>query len=146
MTNNTPNHKFFGRRAAIVILTACVGCNDKNLPTTVPVAGTVSFDGGECPAQGMVRFVPLEVADGHPRRPGRAKFDRDGRFEVSSFPDRAGLVPGKYRVLLECWKIAPVDGRPGTTYVAEFQPTEVAVSTEDSHLTVDIAAVQRSID
>ena len=82
------------------------------------VTGTVTFDGAAPPANGIVYFLPIEVAEGFPRRPASGKFTTDGRFEVTSFEPGDGLAPGTYRVRVECWKQRPKGTQqPGINHV-----------------------------
>ena len=94
---------------------------------TVPVEGRVTFDGGPCPAPGSIRFGPLETASGYPRRPGHAAFGTDGKFVAGAFEEDDGLVPGRYSVIIECWKDPPRDGKPGISYVPEDYPSHELV-------------------
>lgn len=89
---------------AVVVLTGCG--SGSGLPT-VPVSGTVTFDGGPCPTEGSVTFMPIEVAAGMPRRPGIGKFKADGKFVVTSFQEGDGLVPGRYGVGITCYEGLP---------------------------------------
>lgn len=122
----------------LVALGIC-GCGGSNLTTTVPVSGRVTFDGGPCPAGGNIRFMPLEVAEGLPNRPGRADFDASGEFVARSFRDGDGLVPGRYRVIVECWKVAPVDGKAGVSYItSSYAAPELVVNRESASLSYDL--------
>jgi hypothetical protein len=62
--------------------------------------------------------MPLKVPQGLPRRPGRASFAKDGGYAVTSFRTGDGLVPGEYRVQIECWRVEPAQGTPGVSYIA----------------------------
>jgi hypothetical protein len=96
------------------------GCGGSERPSTVPVSGKITFAGGPPPAEGTVNFMALEAAEGFPKRPGAGKFDADGNLTVRSFTEGDGLVPGKYRVRVECWKVPPsMDGPESVSYVAE---------------------------
>ena len=122
------------------------GCRASDLPATVYVEGTVTFADGPCPGPGMIRFLPLSVAPGAPRRPGRASFEADGYFRVTSFRPGDGLVPGTYRVLLECWEVEPAQGRPGVSYLTDdFQHPDLVVEGDHGPITLDIdVPAQRS--
>lgn len=101
-------HQYFpavGRFCVCMMLFGALGC-DRGLPM-VPVSGVVTFDGGPCPAPGTIIFKPVEVQDGLPSRSGRAAFDTDGRFEVTSFDDGDGLLPGTYLAEVSCDKGLP---------------------------------------
>jgi hypothetical protein len=95
------------------------GCgNDR--PTTIPVSGTVKFQGGPPPAAGTLYFTLEKAERGFPLRPGVAEFDAAGRFTVKTWDRGDGLMPGRYRVAVECWKVPPViDGPPAESYVPE---------------------------
>ena len=110
-----------------------LGCGPSR-PTTIPVRGTVTFNGGPPPAEGMITFPCIEPAPGFDRRPGRARFDTSGKYSATSFVDGDGLVPGTYRVRVECWKVAPsmeAQASPdsqGVSYIAEgFEPPTITV-------------------
>lgn len=114
-----------------VALLAAAGCGESDRPLTVPVSGTVTFSGGPPPAEGSLRFAPIEVAEGLPNRPGRADFDSSGKYTARSFATGDGLVPGKYKVVLECWKVVPADGQPGVSHIpANYEPLELVVDRE----------------
>lgn len=124
--------------AVLLLVVAALGCRDSHLPERVPVRGVVTFDGGPCPATGSLRFLAVEAKEGLPRRPGRATFDKDGRFTVTSFREGDGLVPGSYRVQIECWQVEPVQGTPGISYIADgYEAPDLTVSAEAQELTQD---------
>ena len=82
------------------------GCGSKH-PTTVPVRGTITYGGGAWPKGGAVFFTCVKPAEGFPGRPGMARFDTQGRFVVTTWENVEGLMPGQYRVGIECWKLPP---------------------------------------
>ena len=113
-------------------LIVTIGCGSDR-PTTIPVRGEITFGGGPPPAEGAVFFAPIEVEEGYPRRPGRARFNQEGVYEATSFEDGDGLVPGEYRVSVECWKTPPGMGGPGAaagvSYVGPgFDPPNLVVA------------------
>lgn len=98
-----------------------IGCGP-NRPETVRVKGRVTLGGGEWPAAGMIIFTPLEAAEGFPRRPGRAFFDRKGRFTVTTFSEGDGLIPGKYRAAVHCGEpVNDMDARAKSYVPANYQ-------------------------
>jgi hypothetical protein len=114
--------------ASILLLLVVLGCGQSHLPEMRPVHGIVTFDGQACPGPGEIRFRPVEANEGLPRRPGRAAFAADGRFKVTSFNEGDGLVPGTYRVQIECWQQEPSQGTPGISYIAEgYSAPDLAV-------------------
>jgi len=104
------------------------GCGGGRVET-VPVRGRVTFDGRACPAAGTVAFLPLEPAEGYPMRPATGKFDTDGYFSVTSYRSGDGLVPGRYRVRILCWKEPPEEeGAGGVNYVPDgYQAEELVI-------------------
>lgn len=114
----------------LLIISLLVGCGSDR-PQTVAVSGKVTFDGGPPPAAGMVYFAPLEPAEGFPRRAGQAAFDASGQYEATSFEPGDGLLPGKYRVRVECWRQAPMMETDGISYVGgEASPADLELSVD----------------
>jgi hypothetical protein len=118
------------------------GCGGELLPL-VPVSGVVTFDGGECPGPGNVTFQPLEVAAGLPNRPASGKFDRDGRYSVTSFQPGDGLLPGRYQVAVTCYSGLPNpksrDPFGDVNHVPEdFRPDDLVVEAGSSPVQLDL--------
>ena len=90
----------------LLSLLAVCGCGEGR-PATVPVSGKVTFGGGPWPKPGKLYFTGSEAIEGHPQRPGVAEFDTDGQFTVTTWDEGDGLLPGKYRARVECWKVYP---------------------------------------
>jgi len=89
-------------------------------PETVPVSGKITYGGGRWPKPGVLYFIPIEAADGYPARSVAAPFDREGRFTADSFRGTKGLIPGRYKIVVECWETPPnMDGIPSKSYVPE---------------------------
>ena len=107
-------------RSAGTALVACLllaGCG-RSGPELVEVRGKVTFQGGKWPAPGTLYFTPSAPAQGMPARPAPADFDVDGNFVVTSFREGDGLIPGKYKVGVECWKVPPsMGGPPAVSYL-----------------------------
>ena len=94
------------------------GCG-RAAPEMVPTRGKVTLDGGEWPKPGALYFSPLKPAEGFPGRPGVGQFDTDGTFTVTTRDPGDGLIPGTYRIAVECWEVEPSDTRPGKSHTAE---------------------------
>lgn len=86
---------------ALAVVSTLPGCGGGGL-ATVPVSGAITFDGGPPPEVGTISFTPLDVAEGLPRRPAVARFDAEGKFEVTSFQPGDGLLPGTYLAEVKC--------------------------------------------
>lgn len=124
-----------------LMLIVSLGCGG-GLPT-VPVSGVVTFDGGACPAPGNVIFKPVEIEEGLPSRPGRAQFGTDGRFEVTSFNEGDGLLPGTYIAEVSCDKGIP-DFSSKTPWedialiAKEYEPETIVLERDASELVLTL--------
>ena len=125
----------------LIVLVACfaIGCSKSDRPQTVNVVGTITFDGQPPKRPGGIFFAPVEVEAGLPKRGGRALFDVDGKFVATSFDPGDGLIPGTYRISVECWKTPPGMGKPASSFVPKgFAPDDLIVSSEESVVTLDL--------
>lgn len=126
---------------AIVLVLLLAGCDDGG-PSPIPVDGTVTFGGGSWPKPGRLNFTLESPVSGSTGRPATGDFDTDGRVIVTSFKKGDGLLPGKYKIGVECWETPPqMNGtaRP-KSYVSErFQ------SPATSGLTVSVEAAERVV-
>jgi len=124
-----------------------VGCGERRL-SMVPVSGEVTFDGGPPPAAGRISFSPNETFGDLPRRPGMAQFGTDGKFQVTSFREGDGLVPGRYRVKVSCLSglpdITKRDSTESVSYVAPgYEPDELIVEIGSNPIVVNYDVPQR---
>jgi hypothetical protein len=108
----------FGYLTAVLGLTLLMGCGPSR-PETVPVRGKVTLDGGEWPAPGMIIFTAVRPAEGFPRHPGKALFDKAGNFTVGSFAKDDGLMPGIYYVTVLCGEPVENMQSEGKSYVPD---------------------------
>ena len=97
---------------------AVAGCGAGDRPQTIPIQGTVTLAGGPWPKPGEVYFLPIAPKDGFPRRAAVARFETDGKFSSpTSWVEGDGIVPGRYRVYVTCWKTPPTrSGPPPVAY------------------------------
>ncbi|NQT40222.1 MAG: hypothetical protein HQ581_22205 [Planctomycetes bacterium] len=120
---------------AALCLVIC-GCSGSDLDT-VKVSGKVTLDGGDWPMWGTITFVPVgEPPEGVPRKHGSAKFDTDGVYNVMTAGRVEGLVPGEYKIVVECYEQPPginQDESPGKSFV---DLKYVRTGTTDQTLTV----------
>ncbi|MFW6171811.1 MAG: hypothetical protein ACODAD_15090 [Planctomycetota bacterium] len=127
---------------AALFVALLAGCSGNDLEV-VPVRGQITYGGGAWPESGWIFFTPVEPAAGLPDRPGHAHFDTSGHFQVTSFQENDGLVPGQYRAAVECWHEVPTmeDPMAGVSYVPKpFQ------SPQTSGLEVTIEPGQERVD
>ncbi|MEZ6056116.1 MAG: hypothetical protein R3C01_05360 [Planctomycetaceae bacterium] len=73
-----------------LLLAGVSGCGDDR-PERVPVKGVVLID-GEPLTHGFVMIVPDNA------RPSQSPLDSEGRFELSTFGDKDGAIPGTHKV------------------------------------------------
>lgn len=93
-----------------------IGCGNPN--GTVKVAGAVSVGGEQPPGEGTITFTPVEPASGFPKRPAMAKFGTDGQYVTTSYEPGDGLVPGSYKVAVECYETPPnMEGKPVKSFI-----------------------------
>ena len=112
----------------------------------VEVQGRVTLDGEPPPDKGVISFQPYEPLADQPLRPSVAHFDKDGRFRASAFEGDYGLVPGKYRVAVECWEIPrTIDGPPPKSFIP-LKYTNSGTSGFELIVAPDARSIQWNID
>jgi len=116
ITSRAPRIRCAGRLAASVsMLALCAGCGD-GLPKTIPVSGSVRYQ-GEPLTDGTVVFHPHEIPEGLPRRTAHGRLQPDGTFTLTTFRAGDGAVPGTYRVTIHSYLSEPAssddDQNPG---------------------------------
>jgi hypothetical protein len=110
-----------------IVAPLVAGCGTDNTPT-VKVEGKITFNGQPPPAAGKITFAPLEMSGGVQSRPGTAEFDTDGSFKVTTFKAGDGLIPGRYRANINCWRGKPtLETRLSANYVPPTFHPEVAI-------------------
>ena len=84
---------------SISALTLLAGCLGSSAPKTINVQGKVTYQ-DQPVTLGYVSFVPVEPAEGYPSRPASGTINPDGTYQLSSFGENDGAVPGKYQVAI----------------------------------------------
>lgn len=99
MRINQQQRKIFWPWQAIipVVVIAVAGCSGSDRPTTVPVRGKVTYK-GQPVTQGTVTFQPVKAAEGYPQRPATGTINSDGTYELATFENGDGAIPGEYQV------------------------------------------------
>lgn len=87
-------------RSVVVLALGALACGCGQRYPLVPVSGKVTFGGGRPPVGGTLYFLPLDGKP--PLRPAIGSFNADGSLRVTSFNDGDGLLPGRYKVELQC--------------------------------------------
>ena len=68
------------------------GCKNDNLPKTVPAEGIVTLDG--TPVSDATVLLIADTGSNN----AYAVSDKDGKFKLKAFDEKAGAVPGSYKV------------------------------------------------
>jgi hypothetical protein len=107
-------------RLAVVIAVSITGCGKRG-PELVPVNGTITLEGGSWPHPGCIYFTISNPAPGMPGRPAVGKFTANGFLVVTTFKEGDGLIPGDYKIGVECWETPPrmATGAPGKSCVPQ---------------------------
>jgi hypothetical protein len=124
---NMPGSK---ARWTSVLLAACLlGCGGESIKT-VPVSGQVSFPGREQPKICRLYFRPISTTG--PSRPSITEAAEDGSYEVKSFKDSRGLIPGTYDISVSYFDLKPGANPDVETSWAEriYKAGEVVVDAE----------------
>lgn len=133
---------------SVALLLGMAGCN-RGAYDLVQLSGTVTFDGGECPAPGSVTLQPLEVSGELPNRPATGQFGKDGRYTINAFSSSKGVLPGRYLVEVTCFAGVPNPSKPDpwadVNYIAEeYEPEELTIEANSPKMTFDIDVPQRN--
>lgn len=106
--------------ACCLMLPITAACRQSG-PEVVPVKGTIKRGGGLWPKPGVLYFTPESPSPGLPVRPATGTFDTEGNVTVTTFANGDGLIPGKYRIAVECWETPPRMGQlsPPKSYVPD---------------------------
>jgi hypothetical protein len=93
--------------AGIGIISLFQGCAD-SYPTLVEVGGKVTYQAKDVPL-GTVTFTPVSSSKTG-ARPGTGIIGPDGTFQMRSFPDRLGMLPGEYEVGVHAFEGSFLEG------------------------------------
>lgn len=128
---------------ALLFCMAATGCGNPH--GTVKVSGTVTVNGQPPPGPGTVTFTTVTAADGFPTRPAMAKFGSDGQYVTTSYEPGDGLIPGTYKVAVECYETPPnMEGKRVKSYIdakymnGETSGFELTVEPKDRPIRFDI--------
>ena len=81
-----------------------IGCGSAD-SDLVPLKGRVTLDGGPWPVPGFITFAGES-------RPLSVPFDQQGNFEASAYQGKKGVVPGTYKIGIECYEVQPTFDNP----------------------------------
>ena len=121
--------------AVAPVLALSLGCSDDH-PETVRVTGRVTLNGGAWPKSGLLMFLPTQGAEGLTIRPATAPFDENGEFEAQTWKPGSGVIPGSYKIYVECW-IHPPSMIPGDPPAQSAVPIKYQ-SPDTSGMTLEV--------
>ncbi len=106
------------------------GCMERSRQSAIPIHGRVTLDKGPWPTEGILCFLPIKPAPGFPSRAAAVNFSADGNFPAPTpWAEGDGIVPGRYKVYVECWKVPPT--REGPDPVGYAAPKYQSAATSD---------------
>jgi hypothetical protein len=125
--------------ALMLLPMVAAGCGSGHGLPLVPVSGQITFQGGPPPAQGSITFVQTGDSgiEGLPKRPGRAAFGTDGKYQATTFEEGDGLLPGTYEVNIMCLDPAAQSGQPfdDVSYVpADYRAEQIVVDKDSGSI------------
>jgi len=118
------------------------GCGGPGVET-VTVRGRITYGGGDWPKPGTAYFTPADPAPGMPLRPAPGNFDTSGNLSVVGVSCKKDLVPGKYKIGIECWEVEPSMENPQAA--KSYVPPKYQ-SPQTSGLEVTVQPGQRYVD
>lgn len=84
-----------------------VGCaEDAAPPETVKVTGLVTYKNQPL-SKGAVTFQPVDPGKAPLLRPAQGQIQSDGRYELSTFKDGDGALPGHYQIVVTSYENEP---------------------------------------
>ena len=82
-----------------VLTVSVAGCGGGAFEV-VPAGGSVQFNGAPVSA-GSITMVPVAAAGAEPGKPAKAELRADGTFELSTYGQFDGAIPGRHTVIYE---------------------------------------------
>lgn len=111
-------------RTNVLLLFVCLvmlnlsGCGDGR-PARATVTGTVSYNGKPLNIGSLV-FIPI---GGGP--PAQGKVNREGTYEMGTYEEDDGVIPGDYKVMITALTSSGGSGLPEDTVSANEAPVSV---------------------
>ncbi len=102
MTSSTIRSTRVARVLVCLLASSCIAACGRtdSRPETARVNGTVTYEGQPL-TTGRVSFVKRTNAGGSYSRPAVGVIDERGRYEMTTFTEGDGVVPGEYVVVVE---------------------------------------------
>lgn len=118
-------------RSVVILGAACLGlvslgCGKSDQFSTVPVKGTVEFDGKPMVGGGSIAFMPLANQEG---KMAGGEIKEDGSFVMSTYQQGDGSIPGEFRVVITQTTVQEPDF---ATDGSESSVGEVVVTVSDA--------------
>jgi hypothetical protein len=132
-----------GLALTVLILVAPVGCGRSSAPKTVVVQGKVTYK-GQPVTQGYISFVPAKSGGGPVSRPATGTLTADGSYQLSTFGENDGAIPGEYQVVVISKSGGPTPEEPDAA--EEWHVPEKYGTGAESGLTAAIPADQARVE
>lgn len=132
---NGPLISPLGSLPFIALLLWSGGCGNDN-PETIPVRGRVTW-GGKPLSGGTIIFLPAENVGKPTGHIATGRIQSDGSYEMGTFSNRDGVVPGSYQVAIDARDKLSTEDVDGAADATTDIPQRFA-SPATSGLTVDI--------
>jgi len=120
----------------LFFLVVAIGCSSQGAFDTVPVHGTVTYDGKPV-TEGTIDLVPLPgTGNDMVGKPGAATIQSDGTYQAGTYAAADGIVPGKKQVRYSA--PLPEDTRtskeatPSPYAGLEIEPSEIEITPGDN--------------
>ena len=120
------------------------GCGSSG-PATVPVHGTVTWQGQPLD-NGTVVFHPVDVAADGLRRTPMAQLRPDGTFQMSTFAEGDGVMPGRYSVSIQSYTEGVVVDFIDPSKASKSRIPQRYTTPQTSGLTADVAPDADSVE
>ena len=117
---------------ALTLLPLLVGCGGEDYPETIPVRGTVTYEGKPLP-DAEIGFYP---ADGGSGNVGGGTTDANGIYKLTTFEINEGARPGEYDVIVQLFD-RPIT-IPAKYANEKTTPLKANVSTDQKEVVFDI--------
>lgn len=115
------------------LLPLLAGCGGENYPETIPVRGTVTYDGK--PVEGAeIGFYP---SDGGSGNVGGGTCDANGNYSLTTFETNDGARPGEYDVVVQLFD-RPIS-IPAKYASEQTTPLTAKIEADQKEVVFDIA-------
>jgi len=122
---------------SVIQLEGCSGRKDENLPETVAISGTVTYQGKPVPGA-TVMLYPVQG-----RKPASGLSDDTGQFTLTTFNKNDGALPGEHKVTVNAYESTPTGLSMKSSVPEKYanqssSPLTVTISKTDPELKLEL--------